>query len=219
MEPLLAIAEELERRDAEAAEALAEVERLQYEVDELRTDAGAVAAFLRELPAARAALDAEDRESALVSERAAAALVDAEAALDRARGDNARLDAARAVQHARDAAENAELRVASAQQERARLDDDAAARAAEAEELERRGAALAQHPRLERSVVAPATGLHGLLDWASLARGELLLTHAALATDREKLVREASELVASVLGDPLATATVAGLRERLAGSL
>jgi hypothetical protein len=54
-----------------------------------------------------------------------------------------------------------------------------------------------------------------VLDWAARARGELLLAHAALATERDKIVREATELVASVLGEPLVSTGAAGLRERL----
>ena len=42
-----------------------------------------------------------------------------------------------------------------------------------------------------------------MLEWASRARGDLLVAHAGLATERDKVVREATELVASVLGEPL----------------
>lgn len=222
MEPLLTIAEDLERRDERAAAALLEVERLQAEIDELRTRAGAVAAFLRELPAARAALEAEEQAAAQAQERAAAAWRGAEderARLQERGSENARLQAARTAQHARDALEEAELRVARAQQERARLEQEGVERGADAERLEQRGAELAVHPRLEHDVAAPATGLHGLLDWAARARGELLVSHAALATERDKIVREASELVGSVLGDPLAATSVAGVRQRLERAL
>lgn len=222
MEPLLTIAEDLERRDERAAAALLEVERLQAEVDELRTRAGAVAAFLRELPAARTALETEEQAGAEAQERAAAAWRQAEDELSRLleRGsENARLQAARAAQHARDALEDAGLRVARAHEERRRLEDEGAERGADAERLERRGAELSAHPRLEHDVAAPATGLHGLLDWAARARGELLVSHAALATERDQIVREASELVASVLGDPLVATSVAGVRQRLERAL
>ncbi len=218
VEPLLTIAEDLERRDARAAEELLEVERLQVEVDELRAHAGAVAAFLRELPAARAALEDEERASADERERAAEAVRVAEGELARLKergSDSARLEAARAAQRARDANEAAELRVARAEAERARLDQEAAERSAEAERLERYGAELAVHPRLEHDVAGPATGLHGLIDWAARAHGELLVTHAALATERDKIVREATELVASVLGEPLVSTGAAGVRQRL----
>jgi len=222
VEALLTIAEDLERRDERAAAALLDVERLQAEVDELRTRAGEVAAFLRELPAARAAVEAEEQAAAEAQEGAIAVWRGAEDALAHLRergGENARLQAARAAQHARDELEETELRVARAQQERTRIELKGVERGAEAERLEQRGTALAVHPRLEHDVAAPATGLHGLLDWAARARGELLVSHAALATERDNIVREASELVASVLGDPLAATSVAGVRQRLEGAL
>jgi hypothetical protein len=222
VEPLLTIAEDLERRDERAAAALLEVERLQAEIDELRTRAGAVAAFLRELPAARAALEAEEQAAAAAQEGAAGAWRGAEDELARLQergSENVRLQAAQTAQHARDALEEAELRVARAQQERARLEQEGVERGADAERLEERGTELAVHPRLEHDVAAPATGLHGLLDWAARARGELLVSHAALATERDKIVREASELVGSVLGDPLAATSVAGVRQRLERAL
>jgi len=75
------------------------------------------------------------------------------------------------------------------------------------------------HPRLEHDVAAPATGLHGLVDWAARARGELLVSYAALATERDKIVREATELVASVLGEPLVSTGAAGVRQRLERAL
>jgi chromosome segregation ATPase len=222
VEPLLSVADDLERRDARAAEELLEVERLQADVDELRTQAAAVAEFLRELPAARAAVEAEELAAAADRERTAEALRVAEDELARVeeRGsDSARLEAARAAQHARDAVEAAVLRITRAEKEHARLEQEAAACGAEAELLERRGTELAAHPRLEHDIAAPAAGLHGLLDWAPRARGQLLLSHAALATERDEIVREATELVASVLGEPLVSAGAQGVRERLERAL
>jgi hypothetical protein len=58
-----------------------------------------------------------------------------------------------------------------------------------------------------------------LLDWAARARGELLVSHAALATERDKLVREATELLAGTLGEAVPGTGVAGLRARLAEAL
>ena len=219
---MLAIADDLERRDARAAEALLAVEQLQAEVDELRTHAAVVAAFLRELPATRTALDDEERAAADAQVRATDARRTAEEELARVQergSEHARLEAARVAQHARDAVEEADLRVARARQERTRLEAEAAERGAEAEQLERRGTELSAHPQLEHDVAPPATGLHGLLDWAARARGELLVSHAALATERDKLVREATELLAGVLGEPQAGIGVAGVRERLSRAL
>jgi hypothetical protein len=222
VEPLLTIAEDLERRDERAAEALLEVERLQTEVDELRAHAAAVAAFLRELPAEHAALEAEERaadDARAAAAEAARAAEDALARVQERGNESARLEAARAAQRARDGLEAAAQRVTRARVERVRLEQHGAEQGAEAERLERRGAELAVQPRLEHEVAAPAAGLHGLLDWAARARGELILAHAAVATERDKLVREASELVASVLGDPYVSTGAAGVRERLERAL
>jgi hypothetical protein len=222
VDPLLQIADDLERRDGVAAQELHDVELLQAEVDALRAHAGDVAAFMRELPVARAALDDEQRAAGAAQASTVEALraADEELARVQERGsESARLEAARVAQRARDAVEEAELRVARAQQEQTRLEAEAAERGAEAEQLERHGLELSAHPRLEHDVAPPATGLHGLLDWASRARGELLVSHAALATERDKLVREATELLAGVLGEPLAGIGVAGVRERLSQAL
>ena len=90
VEPLLTIAEDLERRDERAAEALLEVERLQAEVDELRAHAAAVASFLRELPGTQAALEAETLAAAAAHEAAAAAPAPPNASSRRCRSAAAR---------------------------------------------------------------------------------------------------------------------------------
>jgi hypothetical protein len=221
-DPRLRIAEELEGRDARAAAALLDVERLQAEVDELRAHAAAVAAFMRELPAAQRAVEVEQHAAAVELERAAAALrtADDELARVQERGsDSARLEAERLAQHARDAHEAAMLRAGRAEKERVELERETAERGAEAERLERRGVELAAHPRLEHDVSEPDRGLHGLLDWAARAHGQLLVIHAALATERDAIVREATELVASVLGEPLVSTGAAGIRQRLERAL
>jgi hypothetical protein len=62
-------------------------------------------------------------------------------------------------------------------------------------------------------------GLDGVLEWASRARGELLLEQSSLAGQRETIVREASELLGGVLGEPLTATAVSGFRDRLARAL
>jgi hypothetical protein len=57
--------------------------------------------------------------------------------------------------------------------------------------------------------------LAALDEWASRERGALLLEHSGLVRERDAVVREASELLASVLGEPFASTSVAGLRGRL----
>ena len=190
VEPLISFAAELERRDAAAAEALAAVERLQSEVEELRAHAAAVAAHLEALPGR---LDEFVRAAAIAEQRVAAAR-------------DALLEAA---EEEREPAEAA-LAAALKDSERARehvdaLERDGAARRADADRLCERARALG----------AGAGSLDALLAWASHERGALLVEHSGLARERETIVREASELLGSVLGDPFAATSVAGLRERL----
>jgi hypothetical protein len=213
VEPLLQIADDLERRDEQAAEALLEVERLQSNVEELRTHAAATAEFLRTYPAVHAQLEEDDRAAEEARAAAERAVADAAAEVERARNDADRLAAERHVQQARDRVREAELWDERTRHERIRLALEADERQRDAEQLETRAHELAGRPYLARAVAPPAGGLHGVLDWGARARGELLVAHAALATERDKVVREATELAASVLGEPLTR--VAGLRDRL----
>jgi hypothetical protein len=223
VEPLLLIVDELERRDGDAAAALHEVETLQHQVDENRVRARDIATFLAAFPDTLAAREAEERAAEESRTAAAAGLAEAEDALAQARErgrEDARLAAERALQHARDALREAELRV-----ERARAQREQLVR----EEHEQRDAVdrlvldvqplartLAASPRI--GTEPPGAGLDGVLEWAAHARGDLLVAHAGLATERDKVVREATELVASALGEPLPGNGVAGVRERLSRS-
>jgi len=220
VEPLLRIVDELERRDEQAAAAITEIESLQAGVEETRARAAELAAFEAALPDARAARDADERAARESRAAAAAVLADAEAELVRAeeRGrEDARLAAERAVQHARDAVHDADARVERTQRERARLESEAEAKAGEAERLVADASPLAERLAADPRVATapPAPGLAGVADWASRARGDLLLARAGLATERDKVVREATELVASAVGEPLPGTGVAGVRARL----
>ena len=224
MEPLLRFVDELERRDEDAAAALRGIEELQREVEETRARGAAIAAFLASFPDALAVREAEERAADESLAAAAEALAEAEAELAEAekRGrEDARLAAERTVQHARDALRDAEHRVERAHAERGRL---------VLEEREQRGdgdrlvlgaqplaATLAANPRI--ATEPPGPGLDGVLEWTSRARGDLLLAHAGLDTERDKVVREATELVASAVGEPLPPNGVAGVREQLMRSI
>jgi chromosome segregation ATPase len=216
VETLLSFAEELERRDADVAQALLEVERLQREVEEVRVRGTAAVTRLASLPSALAELEVDERAAAAEQLEADAAARDAEAALQRARKEDERFAAERSLQRARDRARSAERWVAQIREERARLEAEGEARRAESMLLAARAAELAP---LVRDVPPPSPGLEGALAWASRARGELLLERSALATERDTLVREASELLASVLGEALTTTGVAGVRARLERAL
>jgi hypothetical protein len=222
VEPLLRIVDELERRDEDAATALREVETLQREVEETRARAAAIAAFLAAFPDALAARDAEIHAADESLAAAARALAEAEEALAHAeeRGrDDARLAAERAVQHARDALHEAEQRVGRARAERERLLRDEQEQRDDGDrlvlEVQPLADALASNPRI--STEPPRPHLDGVLEWASRARGDLLLAHAGLVTEQDRVVREATELVASAVDEPLPPNGVPGVRERLLG--
>ena len=205
VEPLLTFAEELERRDADLGVALDAVEALQREIEELRTHAATVAAFLSSFPEALAALERD--EGAAQDARAAAerTLREAEAGEDE-----------RVTLHAGDALRSAERWVADAALARHRLEEDSAARRADADRLEARADALAGRVH---DVPALTGGLDGALEWACRARGPLLLEQSALVRERDAVVREASELLGSVLGEPLTSTAVPGVRAKLERAL
>jgi len=216
VESLLTFAEELERRDADVAQALMGVERLQTEVEELRVHASAAGAFIDALSAALAERAADERAAIDARDEAEQAVRTAEQVVERAGKEDQRLDAERALQQARDDLHAAEFWVAQAREAHAELERDGAARRVEAESLTQRAVELGLRVR---DVPAGSPNLDGALEWASRARGALLLQHSALARERDEVVREATELLASVLGDPLTTTAVAGVRERLARAL
>jgi DNA repair exonuclease SbcCD ATPase subunit len=216
VDSVLVFAEELERRDAEVARALAGVELLQAELEELRTHAAATEAFLDGLPGLRATREGEERAALAACAEAQSALRAADEELARARKENERLEAERARQQALDSIHAAELWLEQSRAALAAADAEEERRRRESEQLAARAVELA--PRI-RDVPTPGDGLAGTLDWASQARGALLLERSNLARDREEIVREANELTASLLGEPLVSSAVAGLRERLALAL
>jgi len=186
-DPLFTLADELERRDAVVAAQLVRVEAAQAEVEEIRAQAAAAAAFLASLPAVLAGFTADE-------ERADDDRVTARAALAAAGEDEL------AAGRARAALADAEARSARAREHQIALQQDGAVRRDEAKALAAR---------------VGVDDLGAVLAWASHRRGELLVEHSGLAREREAVVREASELLGAVTGDPLAASSVQGLRARL----
>jgi len=214
--PLLAFADELERRDAEAAHALVAVESLQSEVGELRTHGRAAAVFLAALPATRDARARDEQAALAACADAERALRDAEAAVGGANGNDDRRTAERAVEQARADLEAASRAVAEVREARARLERETGERRAESARIAARAAELG--PSVH-AVPPSGPGLEAAVDWASRARGALLLERAALAREREQIVREANELLGSALGEPLVATAVTGLHAKLERAL
>jgi chromosome segregation ATPase len=189
MEPLLAFASDLEERDARIADELARVEAEQAEVEELRTHAARLGELLAWLPQAASENEYALHQATRRREDAAASLRDAEDEQKPA----------------------AEAALAAAEADVARLEEHRRA-------FERRsGEAQAEVAALAGGV--GTAGLDDTLETLSQRRGALLVEHSSLVRDRDAVVREASELLGSVLGDPLASTSVSGLRERLQRAL
>lgn len=216
MNDLLVFAEELERRDADIARALTDVELLQADVEHLRSQADATASFLDAFPELVAAREGDELAAESARTEAESRVRDADEQLERARKEDERLAAAKAQQEALDSLHAAERWVEQAQAAVVAAKAEGDERREEARRLDARAVALA--PRV-RNLPAPGDGLDGAIDWASRARGALLLEHSNLARERDAIVREANELAAGVLGEPMLSRAVAGLRDRLALAL
>jgi hypothetical protein len=75
---------------------------------------------------------------------------------------------------------------------------------------------LAHVPRVSHGASqVPAPGLAGTIGWGDRAHAALFVVRGGLDTERERVVREANELAASALGEPVSATSVAGVRERL----
>jgi hypothetical protein len=176
-------------RDARVAAELGRVEQEQQAVDVQRARAAQLAELLAWLPQA-------------ISEN--------EYSLHEAKGR--RDEAAAALGAADDAARSAaEAALAAADADVARLEEHRAAFLRQTDATRDAAAALAGR--------VSTTGLDDMLEELSRRRGALLVEHSKLARERDAVVREASELLGSVLGDPLTATSVAGLRERLRRAL
>ena len=218
MDSRLALATELEQRDATVAERIAGLAAHWAEIVELRGRAAELEALLEAVPAERAHLDEADAEAARERERAQATLAEAEAKLERARGEDAREAARRAFALAEAAVRAEDERRDRLADRRARLEQEAQRFAAEAVALEPRAKAAAALLADEARVSSPAPpepGLAGIVDWGARAHAAVVVARGGLETERERIVREANELASSVLGEPLYAGSVALVRRRL----
>jgi colicin import membrane protein len=200
VDSLLAFATELERRDADVAVRLAAVERRQQQVEEVRRLLADADARLQRLPQLRAAQERDEASALDARAQSVTAVREAEDELAGAR-ESARATAERRLDDARAALRAVERELEHLDERRAGLQET------EAEAERQRAQAAAQ---------ARALGAgDAVADWASQERGALLVEHSNLVRERDAIVREASELLASVLGDAAVLTSVGGLRARL----
>ena len=218
-ERTLAFARELAAADEAAAATLAELDELAREVEGLRTGAEDLSLRTRRLPAEEEAASAAVEEAQRGMEDRRHALAAAEAALGRAQADETRV-AEHAVTRARDALRMAERRLEAARLEAARLEEeqrtvaaDAATTLAAARTL---AGALHDRPALAAAAgTPPADDLAAVGRWATDARATLFVARGQLAAQREQLIRQANELAAAVLGEPVAASSAAAVARRV----
>ena len=214
----LVFATELEQRDKAVAARLTILLELDRRVDELRRQGERLAAFRERLPSDRSHLDMALAEAERDLESARAARERASDAVERARGEDARTTARRHEAHAASDLHTSEER-------RDRLVGRRESLAHEADEAEKEARALtmaalelsaelASAPRVAQPQ-PPLPEIGGVLEWATRAHAALVVARSGLETERERVVREANELAASVLGEPLYSTSVAAVKQRL----
>jgi hypothetical protein len=203
---------ELASRDAELADEAERLKGLDAQVAALRARAEAIDAFFAVYPEE----ERRRREEAALAEselgRRRQELADAEhqlaAATDEAARERARSALARATDHVAVATTALERVTAAA----AELERDASSLPEEVPLLEARARAVAE---AAEHVPTPPEGVRGLVEWASHAHAELFVGARQLATERERVIREANELATSLLGEPTYGSTVAQLAQRV----
>ncbi|MEX0674150.1 MAG: hypothetical protein WD067_05205 [Gaiellaceae bacterium] len=210
MTDLLAYARELEAEDAALAAAAAEVDALRTAATALRERAEHAADVLARLPAARAAAAEAIAEAEAELERRLVDLREAEAQLERASKERAVLAARRAVVRTRDLTGGAGRKLERLRGEAAALEEEALTVEAELPELDRIAADLAANVD-----GLPEPGAIGAAAWAARAEAALFVTRSGLEAQRERVIRQANELGASAFGEPLVSASVSLVRERL----
>lgn len=214
---------ELEQADEAVAAELTEVDELYAAVEELRGRALELAELTVALPERRAAAAEAVRESELGLAEARAAAEQAAAAL--AQTDEEHLaEGRRRELAARDSLHVAERLAAATRREAADLEARAEAAESETRALEARAAelaeALARRPRLAGEAVgAPGTGTEGVAGWGTRARAALLVARSQVTAERDALVRQAHELAAAMLGEPLPPLGVHEVARRVDGAL
>jgi hypothetical protein len=219
----LAFIRELEQADEAVAAVLAELDELYAACEAVRERALELEAFFVRLPGERsaAALAGEEARARAAERHEAAERAEHELRAAEAAGDAERLAAARRFEvRARDAERTARRLLREAEEHAAALEAQAADADAEAKELARRGgelaAALAERPRLAADAgAAPDEGLAGLAEWGTRARAALLVARGQLAAERDAVVRQANELGALVLGEPLTATSAAVVVSRI----
>ena len=226
----LAILEDLEHAEEAVAAETAEIEDLYTACEEVRSAALELVSFLHRLPDDRATAEREIEESAAALEAAADAAerAEQELAAAEASGDAERIAAARRFHiRARDSLGVAERRARDALSRTSELEASAKASEERADQLAARAGELAEtlgrRPRVAVEAGArPGAGPAEIAEWGTQVRAALLVARSQVAAEQDALVRQANELAAGVVGEPVAATSASGaaemLRTRLASS-
>lgn len=169
-----------------------------------------------------------DRQAALPAEREEAerTLAEAEREVEERRASYEEAQAAaessddpaaqRAEVRAHDLLHSAKRRAMHARAELERLDAERGQLAEEAAELHRRAGEIAERPGLpDAAGRAPGESLDELADWATEARAALLVARSNLAAQRDAVIRQANELGALVLGEPIVAQSPSAVRRQV----
>jgi chromosome segregation ATPase len=222
-ERVLAVLRELERADEQIGAALASLDRLAGEVDSVRAKVSELEAFAAQLPATREAQAAELERSRAEASTAQRVLEDAQAALHAAGPDGAP-EAERFHVRARDRASVAQRRVAEAAAAAADLENRVAETAIDGHELHARARKLAaelhgRHRIAEDAGKEPGPSLDGVEAWSEVARASLFVARGQLSAEREAVIRQANELGALALGEPMSAMGTGALTRRVEQAL
>lgn len=211
-ERTVAALREVEQRHEELAAVACRLRSLDGEIASVRGRSEEIDVFFAGYPEAesrrREAVAATEAE---LQERERE-LDEARSSLKQARGDEAIAAAERVVDRARDHVSVAAERVARVAAAREELEREADLLPRELPGLAERAGAVAVE--LD-GIDAPAETPLALIDWAARAHASLFVALAQVEGQRDRLVREASELATVLLGEPAFGATPGQIRARV----
>jgi predicted nucleic acid-binding Zn-ribbon protein len=225
---LLAVADELVRRDDEVAATLRTVSELSHRAGEIRARSAEVRALLDAAPGELAEIDrqaAAARDALAVSEEAFEGAEQRLREIDARRArDDEQAVAERELKAAQELVADSAATARRVANEREELTGSTAAARIEAaglvEEARRVAEELQAVPRISQSGrQTPSDDLERLDEWASRVHASLLVVRGQLEGERDRLVREANELGSAVLGEQVAGSSVALVRRRLEEAL
>jgi chromosome segregation ATPase len=212
----LELARDLEARDASLARAAGELEALNRDVADLRARAAEIESFRERLPHERAALEAAlERAETDIAAREGQAH-EAEARLAAAGSSEDERAARRDVVATRDALSTARAARDDVAGQRDRLEREARSMEDSVTPLEQRAAGTAR--RVDEALHQDGSRPEALEDiepWGARARSSLFVARATTQRQREAILREASELAASALGEPAAATSAELARKRI----